>query len=461
MSTGARKKPVLVILVAGLLAVLSFLSLSVFFPGKKPKTVVVVVLDTVGFAGVFSSPEQAPFLSQLAADSAQFTRTFSTAPWTKPSVASILTGSLPASHGVRHPKSRLATESVTMAEYFSQAGFATAGFVSHTFIGPKTDYRRGFGTYKQARFKGHVHDAITSAEITTQGLEWLKKHRLSEEGSKQDAFLFLHYFDPHYNYKHHPAFSQTDWYNGSLSDDMEYRVFKERAEGLSADDLRYIKGLYGEEIRFTDRELRRLYAGLSEAVPESEFVLVVTADHGEAFREHNHMGHGHFLYNELVHVPLLIHAPGRVSPEIVTEPVSSVDIFPTLVDLLRMPPLAARVDGHSLVPLMEGAAADGDSPMPSFEVEYHTRKVGAVRWPWKVIFDRDSGRWEVFNLETDGAEAVDSSSTALEVPAVVEAKERVSRYISQEQQAPPKATLPPIEYSEKEVKKLKTLGYMM
>ncbi len=447
---------VAVILILGLLTVPLLVT-----PNRGPKTVVVVVLDTVGFSGVFSKPEQAPFLAQLAGDSAQFTNAYSTAPWTKPSIASVLTASLPASHGVQHPRSRLSGEAETMAEYFSKHGFATAGFVSHTFIGPKTDYRRGFQVYKQARFGGHVHDAITSAEVTSRGVEWLKKLRAQQGTANQDAFLFLHYFDPHHNYKHHPAFSQTDWYKGSLSDSMQYREFRERSSTLSDDDLRYIRGLYGEEIRFTDRELEKLYRGLAEAGATKDLVLVVTGDHGEAFREHNHMGHGYLLYNELVHVPLLLHAPGRIAPQAVSHPVSTLEIFPSIVDLLGMPKLGSRIDGTSFLPLVEGEEAGWGDRMPLFEVEYHTRKVGVVHWPWKVIFDRDSSVWEVYNIETDRAEAKELEASTRDVPAVVEAKERITRYISQESVVAPKATLPPIEYSDKEIEKLKTLGYMM
>lgn len=453
-----RKRAILIVgvlMAAGLLSWTAVTKLR-----RAPQTIVLVVLDTVGFSGVFSSPAQAPFLSGLAADSAHFTNAFSTAPWTKPAIASILTASLPAVHGVRHPRSRITGEVETMAEYLSKHGFATAGFVSHTFIGPKTDYRRGFGVYKQARFGGHVHEAITSAEVTNRGLDWLKKQR-AQQGQGQDLFLFLHYFDPHYNYRHHPAFSQTDWYTGSLSDGMQYREFRERASSLTEEDLRYIRGLYGEEIRHTDREIERLYRGLAEAGATDGLVLVVTGDHGEAFRQHDHMGHGYLLYNELVHVPLLLHAPGRVVPQLVSSPVSSMEIFPSVVDLLGMPKLRGNQDAASFTPLLGGSEESLIGRIPVFEVEYHTHKVGAVNWPWKVILDRDSFAWEVYNIETDPGELKEVEASTRDVPAVVEAKERVKRYTSQESVAAPHATLPPIEYSDKEIEKLKTLGYMM
>jgi arylsulfatase A-like enzyme len=173
------------------------------------------------------------------------------------------------------------------------------------------------------------------------------------------------------------------------------------------------------------------------------------------------MGHGYLLYNELVHVPLLLHAPGRIAPQAVPYPVSTLEIFPTIVDLLAMPQLGSRLDGASFLPLVEGKEAGWGDRMPLFEVEYHTRKVGVVHWPWKVIFDQDSSVWEVYNIETDQAEAKELEASTRDVPAVVEAKERITRYISQESVVAPKATLPPIEYSDKEIEKLKTLGYMM
>lgn len=425
--------------------------------GEQPKTVILIVLDTVGYQGVLAHKNQAPFMTSLADRSANFSRAFSTAPWTKPSIASILTARLPVGHGVQQPASRIAPHALTMAEYFSQHGFATAGFVSHIFLGPKTDYRRGFETYQRTKFVGHVHDSITSAQVTDMGLAWLKQSR--REG--EDAFLFLHYFDPHYNYKHHPAFSQTDWYSGKLSDSMKYGEFKERASSLSPDDLRYIRGLYGEEVLETDAELQRLFDGLSSLGLGKDLIVVVTGDHGEAFREHNHMGHGHYLYNELVHVPLVVFAPNLVTPQEIREPVSTMDVFPTLIDLLGMPKPAQSFDGLSFAPLLHESSQEPVARAPLFEVEYHNRRVGVVRWPWKIIFDRDSGQYEVFDLERDPREERNLSEATGEAPAVQDGKEQIRAYIAGGAMVAPQATLPPIEYSEKEVERLKTLGYMM
>jgi len=242
---------------------------------------------------------------------------------------------------------------------------------------------------------------------------------------------------------------------------MKYGDFKTRVASLSSDDLRYLRGLYGEEILQTDAEIRRLFEGLHSLGLEEDLLVIVTGDHGEAFRELNHMGHGHNLYDELVHVPLVVFSPHMVTPQTVRDPVSTMDIFPTVIDLLGLPRPQRSFDGVSFAPLIRESGQEIVERTPLFEVEYHTRRVGVVRWPWKVIFDREAGTWEVFNLELDALEEHNVSSSVAEVPAVIAGKEQIRAYVAPGTSAPAQATLPPIEYSEKEVERLKTLGYMM
>ena len=424
---------------------------------RAHRTVVLVMLDTVGFEGVFTDPSQAPFVSSLAQKSAFFSQAYSTAPWTKPSIASVLTASLPARHGVRLPNSRISRGVISMAQYFSKQGFATAGFVSHIFLAPKTDYNRGFATYDIAKFDGSVHDSITASQITDLGLEWLRRPDVQE----RDRFLFLHYFDPHFNYKHHAAFSQTDWYSGSLSDQTPFDEFRKKGSKLSQDDLRFMKGLYGEEIQQTDSQLRRLYDGINAMGKGDEIVLVLTGDHGEAFWQHELIGHNYQLYNELVHVPLVFYAPGLVSPHTISSPVSTMDVFPSLVELLRLPPIPRPIDGKSFEPLLVDPELDTHERHPLFEIQHLSHKVGAVLWPWKIIFNQDKGSWEVYNLERDPLEAENVGSAVSDVAEVSEGMSQIKAYISGRATDSPPPTLAPEKYSSDEVEKLKTLGYVM
>lgn len=424
-------------------------------------TTVVVVLDTVGFGAVFDKDlgVEAPFLRTLADSSAFFSQAFSVAPWTKPSIASILTGVYPAQHGVRHPRSNISQGVPTMAELFSRAGYKTAGVVSHVFLAPKTSYRRGFDSYEMTDFTGHVHDSITASQVTTKGLQWLESTKREARGNK---LLFLHYFDPHFNYKHRPEFNRTSWYKGSLTDEISFGELKARKDSLSEEDVRYIKGLYQEEILATDAELKRLYDGVRTVVGDDDFTFIVTADHGEAFRDHNHLGHGHFLYNELVRVPLLFHNPKNIAPKRIDSVVSTMDILPTLLELEGITSESTIMQGKSFLSLMSSEAKSTvKSRLPIFEVKYHADRFGTVYWPWKAILNTAEGRWEYFNLEMDPGELNPIQSTEVDLLVRAKCEQAVGEYIREDISSQKKQGSDEITYSQKELETLKTLGYAM
>ena len=422
-------------------------------------TIVLVVIDTVGYNRVLENPEQAPFIRSLTRSSAIFTNAFSTAPWTKPSIASIITGVYPLGHGVTHPRSRIKKSVPTMAEIFRERGYATGGVVSHVFLAPRTDYKRGFDSYRLTSFKGHVHDSITAEQVTTMGLEWLKNEQ--KKGTK-NKLLFLHYFDPHYNYKHHQEFDRTSWYKGSLSDAMNFGEFKKRKDSLTSDDLRYIKGLYEEEVLETDKELKRLYKGITDLKLKNETTLIITADHGEAFKDHDHLGHGYQLYNELVHVPLIVHAPSRIGAQTINSVVSTMDILPTLLDLTGNKDKSSQMHGVSFAPALVGkTAAKKSSRVVVSELQYHANHISGVLWPWKAIFNKDDGTWQFFNLERDPVEKKPLVGT--DIPNAINDTLRttIESYDSGELVSHSEEKESEIEYTAEELEVLKTLGYAM
>lgn len=425
------------------------------------RTVVVVVIDTVNHNEVIGVRGNAPFLQTLASESAVFTNAFSTAPWTKPAVASILTGQLPAKHRISHPRSRLNKNVATIAEILKRENFATAGFVSHVFLSPKTDYRRGFDTYEITSFKGHVHDSVTAQQVTDKGLAWIKKQQAV---GSQFNFLFLHYFDPHYNYQHHPQYDRTSWYTGGLHSGVKFGELRARFHALTQDDIRFIKGLYREEIQHTDAQLKRLYEGLKTLLPNDELILFVTADHGEAFKEHNHIGHGYKLYNELIRVPLLVHSPNRIISQKISTPVSSMDIAPTILELLNLSRHSQAMQGLSFAPIVASHRGRNSSHrMPIFEVRYHTNRFGVIKWPWKVVFDQDSDAWKAYNLEQDPHELQRVAMKDLPLQVRRTCKDEIQGYLSSlaldsEGRSTGQET---ITFSPKELETLKTLGYAM
>lgn len=272
--------------------------------------VLLVTLDTTRadhlgcYGGVGT---QTPVLDGLAARGVRYACAVTAAPVTLPAHASILTGLLPGRHGVRHNiEYRLGQQVPTLAARLASSGYDTAAFVSAFVLDARFGLDRGFGHYddqvettQTASFalgnNERRADATTNAAIT-----WLAKERRS-------PFLaWVHYFDPHAPYRPPSPFDQQ---------------FSQRP--------------YDGEIAFVDTQIGRLLGFLADRGLTERTLIVVVADHGESLGEHGEVTHGIFLYDSVARVPLLVSAPTLVPrPSVVQSLVATVDITPTLLDLL-------------------------------------------------------------------------------------------------------------------------------
>lgn len=378
--------------------------------------VVLIVVDTMGarYLGAHTPGlTNSPTIDRLATEGVQFDRAYSVAPWTQPAVASLFTSLMPSQHGVRHIFHQLERSHTTLAEHLKQRGLSTAGVISHFVIGDDFGYGQGFDLYDDAAVGDHR--SITSADVTDNAIAALDRLH----GGR--FFLFAHYFDPHWYFNHHPRFDQTAGYTGDLLPGMDIADLRARRHELSADDIAYLEGLYREEIAFTDHHIARLLDHLDALGVRDQTVVVLTADHGEEFMQHGWIGHTATLHDELIHVPLIVHAPGRFAPQRVAAPVSILDIMPTLLDLQGI----AADDGWqgvSLAPVLRGEAAaparpllaevsyispsgwpsgDGDGDVKRY---YKTALVDGTR---KLIHDHVTSTWQLFDLAADPLELDD------------------------------------------------------
>lgn len=243
-----------------------------------------------------------PALDKLAAEGVRFTNAFSAVPLTLPSHTTILTGLYPNRHGMRDNAAFPSIPAATLPETLKQNGYHTAAFVSGAPLFASFGLDRGFDLYDDD-FAGQER----KADLTTdRALQWLKT-------ATGPFFLWVHYFDPHAPYDP-PA------------------EFKKGPLAASA---------YDGEIAFVDQQLSRLLA----ALPGSCFIIL-TADHGESLGEHGESTHGVFLYNATLKVPLILKGPGW-KPAVRNDPVSLVDLAPTIADLTGATLPAA--DGASLL----------------------------------------------------------------------------------------------------------------
>jgi arylsulfatase A-like enzyme len=332
---------------------------------KRPDVVLIVVdtlrADHLGVEG-YGVRNTSPVLDEWAASSVRFAQAQATSGWTATSLGSVVTGLLPSRHRAGERRVRafvpsamskeqrkntsylaIRPDASTLAELLRADGYETVGFTTNGFFGPRIGFHRGFSSYRTIA-ANNVNGAIGVAEAVG---EW-RKQRLGK-GPTDPVFLTVHIVDPHHPYRIRlPA-------NEGFAVPEELELVTETARGVEARVLRdvsreaqkhpeAVQMLYDAEIRHVDQVLGELLTTLKD----DNTVYVLLSDHGEGFGEHGHFVHGNSLYQELLHVPLWIRAPG-LSPAVVDEPVSLADVAPTVLSLVDVA-ADAPLDGQAILP---------------------------------------------------------------------------------------------------------------
>ncbi len=297
------------------------------------RNVLVYLIDTlradhVGCYGYFR--DTTPTLDRLAAGGVVFENASATSSWTRPTVVSLFTGMYPVAHGVLSRDDSACDELVMMAELFRDRGFRTVGYSSNVSISAKTNTAQGFDEFTlfdpqewQSPSPQRKHPGFVPVEgMIAAPLEWLSRV------GDQPFFMYFHCTDPHAPY--YPPPETALW-----QPDNAYN----RYDGC---------------IRNADAHLEKLLNHLSSLGKLEETLIIVTADHGEEWAEHQGAGHGFTLYREQLHIPLILAHPSLGATRR-AEPVRQVDLLPTLVELCGLPGAAAPpIQGRSLVPLLRG-----------------------------------------------------------------------------------------------------------
>jgi arylsulfatase A-like enzyme len=294
-------------------------SVSLVQGAAKGANVVLLTLDTtradrLGAYGYEKARTRA--LDRLAREGILYADAVSPVPMTLPAHASILTGLDPRNHGVRHNgQYRLEDSVTTLAEVLAENGYETAAFVSGFVLDSRYGLAQGFEHYDDRiePLPGQPFSGLgerSAAAVTDAALAWFAS-RVAE----RPLFFWVHYYDPHADYRPPEEFREGDPYDG--------------------------------EIAYMDSQIARLVEAIETA---GEPVLVIAAgDHGEGFGEHSEYGHSRLLYETTQRVPLLLWSPGAISGGgIVNDAVVGlVDVFPTVLDLLGLPE-PGGIDGVSL-----------------------------------------------------------------------------------------------------------------
>jgi len=418
---------------------------------ERPNVLVILIdslrAKSLGIYGAGADPS--PHIDAFAAESTIFDWAMSTSPWTVPSTASLFTGLLPEQHGVgmvRGGRTTFLSGTQQWDERFKQAGYATAAVTNNGLIRPI----RGFGLAtdqfdERALVDGHNYGG---ERMSRYAIQWLKEH------AGEPFFLYAHYFDPHWRYQAPPPYTRSFvdprlkrqvqnslLRRGELSDIRDALAQSKRRLDVTEDSgaviKGYLQGLYDGEVRYCDEAIGELLDYLERSGLLANTLVIITADHGEEFAEHGYLGHGHTLYDELIHIPLIIRFPdGTARGERIATPVSNRDLAATVLGYAGLPflenELASQNDLHAALRDDRLAArgpifASGAGPNPDQALPEHGPMQSIVDWPWKLIHNIESDRYELYRLDLDPLE--------LDLTAADAHPELLDRYREQLQQA--------------------------
>ncbi len=325
-------------------------------PSRPQRNVVLISLDSLraDHVGAYGyERDTSPSFDRFAREGVLFRNAISTSSWTLPTHLTMFTGRSQLAHGVVEDTRVLSPAIPTLGEIFHAAGYATAGFVSGPYLAGHYGYARGMDAYADLSAgwgKGaEARAAVLSPAINEKGLAWL------DEPHTQPFFLFLHYFDIHYDYV--PPAPYDKMFDPDYTGTMDGRFFIERKDvnpKMPARDLEHILALYDGEIRFTDDHVGRVLDRLREKNLLDSTVVMIVADHGDEFFEHGNKGHHRTVYDEVLHVPMAIRLPGgEHAGEKIDAQTSLIDVFPTLLAAagIQRP---AEAEGQNLLAWIAG-----------------------------------------------------------------------------------------------------------
>jgi len=349
--------------------------------GRQNLNLLVITLDTTraDHLGCYGSRDvETPAVDRLSREGVLFEQAMTTAPLTLPAHSSIFTGRFPPEHGVRDNGGFfLSPDQTTLAGVLAGRGFKTGGFVAAYVLDHKWGIAQGFETYfddfDMSKSRGLSLGEIQrpANEVVDKALPWLD--------SVKDArfFAWLHFYDPHTPYA--PPEPYLSKYKGHP---------------------------YRGEIAFADSQVGRVIAFLESRGLLDKTIVAVLGDHGESLGEHGEDAHGFFIYESTARVPFIVRAPFTLTRgRRVATPVRIVDLVPTVLELLDLPPLPS-IAGRSLAPLMAGARAD-------LNLEGYTEAMYPLHhYGWSDLRAMRSGRFkvidaprpELYDIQTDPGE---------------------------------------------------------
>ncbi|WEL21113.1 sulfatase [Halorhabdus sp. BNX81] len=436
--------------------------------------------DHLGYYGY--DRETSPVIDSLAADGLSFDA-YANSSWTRASFPSIITSTYPLEFGGFE---YLSDQRTTVGSVVSEGDYETAAFHSNLWLSRDYNYGRGFDQFYDsktdpsllAKLRAFVKlnlddDGIVyrtlqrlydvteekagvdvgqtykdAETITDEAIEWI-------ESTTGDFFVWVHYMDVHHPYVPHSKISADLGIDPGVSEREAIQLRRkmlEEPEEISDDEYQTLVDLYDTEIRYTDTHIGRLIDVANQHGGDEDTAVVLTSDHGDEFREHGQFSHTPTMYDEVLHVPIIVSGADVKETGHQDEQVELLDIAPTVADLADVPtPDSYR--GRSLL----AAAGSGEDVDVISETWQNDEYKLSVRTPeWKYIWDRDAGVRELYHLASDPDE---TQNVINDQPDIADnLQERLREHLEELRET--NETLPNVSMDNETEARLKDLGYL-
>lgn len=387
-------------------------------PWPRRQNVVLIVVDTLRSDHLPSygySRNTAPFLSEVAKGGAQFDAVSPTS-WTKPAVASILTGLHPVRHQACGRMDVLPASVPALAAILAANGYKTIAFSSNSWISRDFGMDRGFEEFSVMLSPNPTETTRDAPEVNKVVLPAIHLF------TKQPFFLYVHYTDPHSPYR-----PLVTWDGQPIPPALKDGLTTDQLDGTSAierppDQVQKAIDLYDGEIRQTDNAIAELIGALKKSLLLRNTLVIVTADHGEELQDHGRFGHGQTLLGEVTRVPMIISGPG-IPPGTRTGLASLMDIAPTVLDYLNIDTPDGTFDGTSIVPTLANRSTAVPERDLLFHLDYqdapkvgdHVIRVGRAGLALmadmqKFVINKNPYQQALFDLRDDPRERTDRTA---------------------------------------------------
>ena len=424
---------------------------------RRPDSILLWIVDTLRVDRLgFSGHEEAvsPSFDALAERSTVFERAIAQSSWTRPTVATLLTGVGPERHGIRELSHGMEESFATLPERLRELGYTTAGFSANANVTADTGFAQGFDRFEYA--------AVDVDSLARQALAWLDE--LTARSPERPFFLMILSVEPHASFA--PAEPFRSRFAAGVDDPelgsvAHLRALSSKEATSTPDMVEKLFLLYDGEIAWNDHVFGKFQHELDRRGRDP--LVAVIADHGEAFEERGVFGHAWDLHREVLDIPFLIHLPGQTEGRRVGLPVQQADLLPTLIEIAGGEP-GPGIEGDSLVPLLHAGAAGApqvlaDRLLLSTMDTFRRPAASLIRGRYKLIELRRPGHAPARQLFDWVDDPEERQNLAAERPILTG---RLTRLLREQLEVSGRGAVaaPEVEVDEETRRRLRALGYI-